>query len=100
MQELPPGVPAAWEAGTGVPRTVSVPEKLLWTSTPTVPPPGVADPAAAVARAEVSFGGGGVELVMRRDDVPMPALKPRAAVPVPAPTQPSAGRAEEAVSRA
>ena len=55
---------------TGAPTTCSTPPKLLCTSTPTVHPP--------------SDSG------RRRDDVPIPPFQPKATVPVPAPTLPSA----------
>src|SRR5438876_8300837 len=48
---------------------VSTPPKFVCTKTPTVYPP--------------SLGG------RRREEVPMPPLKPNATVPVPAPTEPS-----------
>ena len=50
----------------------STPPKFVWTMTPTVYPP--------------SLG------VRRREEVPMPPLKPNATVPVPAPTEPSSTR--------
>src|ERR1700684_275431 len=58
--------------GTGTPSTVSVPVKLLCTSTPIVTGPDAA-PQFTI-----------------RDEVPIPALYPSAPVPVPAPTAPSA----------
>src|SRR5437660_4402950 len=48
---------------------VRTPPKFVWTRTPTVYPP--------------SLGG------RRREEVPMPPLKPNATVPVLAPTEPS-----------
>ena len=65
----------------GTPATVSVPEKLVCTSTPTVQEP----------RSPRST---------RRDALPMPPLKPSAAVPLPAPTQPCSTGSSVAVRSA
>src|SRR5438128_10657397 len=56
-------VAAQFPAHGSAPAMVSTPPKLVWTRTPTVHPP--------------SWGG------RRREEVPMPPLKPSATVPVP-----------------
>ena len=62
---------------SGAPPMRRSPPKFDWTRTPTVYPPST-----------------------RRDAVPIPALKPKAMVPVPAPTQPSATLPPSALSMA
>jgi hypothetical protein len=70
---LVPDVPGLSSLHTGTPAIVSLPPKFVCTSTPTVQVP------------------------VSRDDVPIPPFQPKAIVPVPAPTAPSATGPERAL---